>query len=49
MNISITGALVKNMPIFPEISVQNLKHFVATELISTLCITHLHTVPGFFF
>lgn len=51
MNISISGALVKDLPIFPEISskyVQNLKHFVAMGLISTLCIAHLHTVCGFF-
>lgn len=49
MNISISGALVKDLPIFPEISVQNLKHFVAVGLINTLCIAHHHTVPGFLF
>lgn len=49
MNISISGALVKDLPIFPEISVQNLKHFVAMGLISTVCIAYFHTVRGFFF
>lgn len=48
MNISINGALVKDLPIFPEISVQNLKHFVAMGLIGTVCIAYLHTVRGFF-
>lgn len=39
--ISISGASVKDLPIFPEISVQNLKHFDAAGLICTLCIAHL--------
>lgn len=43
VNVSISGALVKDLPIFPEISVQNLKHFVAMGLISTVCVAYLHT------
>lgn len=47
--ISISGASVKDLPIFPEMSVQNPKHFVAAGLIRTLCIAHPHTMSGLFF
>jgi len=47
--ISISGALVKDLPIFPEISVQNLKHFVAAGLICTLRVAHPRTMPSLFF
>lgn len=47
--ISSSGASVKDLPILPEISVQNLKHFVAAGLVCTLCIAHPHTIPGLFF
>lgn len=47
--ISISGALVKDLPIFPEMFVQNLKHFVAAGLICALGIAQPHTIPGLFF